>query len=125
MAKREEHLLLYEKNKKLCENNLFVNEKKNYDWLITIKYYAMLHRLDATLAYEKIHEKTHVKKKEKMDDVGGYKKVRVQYEALESLSRQARYDCIEITIEQVNEAIQREARLETFLDGIDKKRGVI
>ena len=96
MSNRTRHLERYNKNKKLA-NSEELSKEENFDWKIIIIYYAALHLLDSSYADDEIlpHPPNHEKRKFKIkgtynDDIYNC------YNNLETLSRQARYDCIKI-----------------------------
>ena len=111
---RDKHLKQYDKNKKLSEEELFL-EEKYFDWKITIIFYAALHLIDSTYSH-KYQPKNHDTRNNYIESY--YKNdedVRINYFMLEELSRKSRYDCIKIKEKKVKKAQEALNNLEQKL----------
>lgn len=114
MPSESEHLNQYEKNKKLALSDIMCNPDNN-DWKITILFYAALHKLDSHYA-SLYHPKSHKLRKDFLYRVNKYDEIVDEYEALEELSRNARYSCVEVKDKDVKDAEELLAHIEKFVE---------
>lgn len=104
MGSKARHLEKHSKNKKLA-NSEELSKEENFDWKIIMIYYAALHLLDSSYADDEIlpHPPDHNRRKFKIK--GKYNDATYDcYNNLETLSRQARYDCMKMKEKHVKKA---------------------
>ena len=101
MGTEAQHKSLYERNKKLSNSNL-ISKPENRDWKITMRFYSILHLMDSQYAMN-IHPYDHKERRKVIEEKLGLS-VYSTYKVLEKLSQKSRYDCIEITEKNVNDA---------------------
>lgn len=113
MGSKDQHLELYNKNKKLA-NSTLISKDENRDWKITMIYYSILHLLDSKYADFSIHPNDHIERKEVIQNCIS-KNIYYTYKTLENLSRQSRYDCIKMKSDDVLKAQQLASLIEETL----------
>jgi len=94
-------------NEEFAEDLTSSHPDKN-DWIITIRFYSLLHYIDERLVMHGYNATSHNERKNSIQDCNDIdNRVHSLYRSLEDLSRQARYNCIEMRDEDVEESERR------------------
>lgn len=97
----EDHNLNYSTNLAVADGMLKSSNPPN-DWIITIYFYAALHLIEKTLSNHGLHSGNH---KERFSNVRSHLGcIAIPYQSLYNESKQARYDCVEMTSGKVERA---------------------
>ena len=101
MPTLEEHQLNHSTNLEVVDGLLGFDNPPN-DWIVTIYFYSALHLVEKTLSEQGLHSRGH---RERFDNVKSHlDQISRSYQSLYNESRQARYDCVEITSGKVAKA---------------------
>lgn len=103
MPTREQHLKQAARNEKLAKVLVHTDYR---EWTVTVLFYAAVHYIEAFLAVQSIHCVDHAARSDKVRTIPQMREIGKQYEALRTISRQARYQAIQICDEDVNRAEQ-------------------
>lgn len=111
MTTRIKHENQYKKNISLLQYDPFSSDKCKYkDWKITIIFYAAVHIVEMKLAEFLGEEVGHTSNHKSRNNIIMIKKefqtIKTQYMALYRLSRETRYDCIDVKDRKVESAIK-------------------
>lgn len=109
MASKEKHIQKYNKNKQVFNSELF-NIENNFDWKVTIIFYAAVHLIEGS-----IDGKTKcTSHKDRYDIVNrSFRKIIDDYENLYKLSKKARYNCVKIKEYEVDSALMSLRQIES------------
>lgn len=121
MPTKDKHIQQYKKNKTLANTDTLKKEEYK-DWRIVIIYYSALHYIDSSYADANIHPLTHVKRKEIFEKLSGYDEILDDYDNLEMLSRKSRYNCVNISDREVEDALENLKTIEDFIEKLNKKK---
>ena len=118
MPSKAKHNQQYLRNKQMSSiPELLIDE--NYDWKVTMLFYAGMHCLEANFADDNIHTSTHESRKKYLyAHRSKYGKIIDCYENLEMLSRNARYKCIKMREKKYRDAIDNVEEIESFFEKI-------
>lgn len=118
MPSREQHTKQYLRNKKMASiPELSLDD--NYDWKITMLFYAGLHCIETTIADREYHPSTHTARKNFLErNISVYGSILDDYENLEMLSRNSRYKCIKMKKKRFQDALGNIEEIEKFVDKI-------
>jgi len=101
---KEQHLEQATRNEKLAAEVLV--HTRYCDWTVTVLFYAAIHYIEAFLAVQRIHCFDHAERSEKVRIIPQLRTIGKQYESLRTTSRQARYQALPITPDDVKRAEQ-------------------
>jgi len=80
---------------------------KQPNWVVTVRFYSLLHYVEQTLNRYGYNSKSHHDRKEKIRECRQIDdRMRKLYRRLEDLSKMARYDCIEMDNEDLEKSLQ-------------------
>lgn len=114
MPTKERRITQYHKNKTLANSKLLKQEQYR-DWRIVLIYYSALHYIDSTYANVNFHPHTHNERKEGFSRFKGYDDIIDDYDNLEMLSRKSRYNCVTLSNQEVEDAIENLHIIEEFI----------
>ena len=117
MPSKEKHKTQYLRNKQIAGIEELVDED-NYDWKITILFYAGLHCLETTFADDNFHPTTHNSRKSFLESNKKYQDILDCYDNLEMLSRNSRYECIKMNKRKFDDALGNVEEIEQFVKDI-------
>ncbi len=121
MPTKDKHIQQYKKNKTLA-NSKILKQPEYRDWKVTIIYYSALHCIDSSYAEKGIHPLTHVNRREAFERLSGYDEILDDYDNLEMLSRKSRYNCVTISNQEVEDALENLKTIENFIEKLNKKK---
>lgn len=118
MPSKEKHNQQYLRNKQMSSiPQLLIDD--NYDWKITMLFYAGMHCLEASFADNDVHTFTHESRKNYLySNKSKYSDIVDVYENLEMLSRNARYKCIKMKQKKYIDAVNNVEEIEAFIKKI-------
>lgn len=101
MPEQRQHLLRAKQNEALAES-LRKDNGCNIDWAIVMLFYSALHYVDAYLAGKQAHPVDHKHRDDEIERNGAISDIFGDYRRLKDLSRAARYEIPEYTIDKLN-----------------------
>lgn len=103
MPTAEAHEKQYDHNKSLLECEALQNDE-NCDWAVTIAFYSAMHLIEKFFADKGIHNKNHEVRNNFVarEAVLRRKKIPAKYNLLYNQSIRSRYECVKITLEDLN-----------------------
>jgi hypothetical protein len=104
LPNKEEHLNQASRNEKLAQS---LAQTEYREWTVTVLFYVAVHYIEAFLAVRHLHCDDHSERSEKIRQIPELRKIAKEYDALRTLSRQARYHALPIQPEDVNIAQQK------------------
>ena len=99
MPELYQHLPLAEKNEKFADSISLLPERYP-DWEITALFYSALHYVDAFLATQNVHPRTHDRR---IESIRAFVESREDYRHLYQMSLNARYLMVSLTSEDAQE----------------------
>jgi hypothetical protein len=91
MPDRQQHLDAYSANLAL---SLTLERLGYHDWAVTTMFYSALHLVDAILAIDGIHPRSHMRRDGYFPRYARLRPIWIEYHDLEERSKDARYNCI-------------------------------
>jgi len=113
MPSIDEHYAKYLHNKKLLGLDDFRDVFA--DWFITVLFYGALHLVEHELAKHGLHSEHHTDRRKKVYNEPSLKKVHTEYKSLYDMSLDTRYDCINLTVQDIEEAEKWFDKIEAHL----------
>jgi len=98
---KEQHLEQAVRNEKLAET---LAKTAYSEWTVTVLFYASVHYVEAFLAIRLIHCDDHPERNARIGEIPELRTIRKEYDALRTISRQARYQALQISADDVNRA---------------------
>lgn len=86
-----------------------------HDWRIIILYYAAMHYVDAYLATRNVHPDSHADRKREMREVRELDPIYDIYRTIENSSRDARYEAVPFTPQDVAEIDRRVRQVDSHI----------
>jgi hypothetical protein len=105
---REEHLRQALRNEQLAET---LARTAFPEWTVTVLFYASVHYVEALLDVHGVHCDDHSTRSAKVREIPQLSVIRKEYEALRTISRQARYHALPISADDVTRAQQNNAAI--------------
>lgn len=115
------HLEFAQENEQLADD--IFDEFNHNNWSVTIRFYSLLHYVEQRLITHDYTSKTHGDRKENIIDCNEIDdKIHNLYRRLEDLSRDARYECVRLSEEdvEISEETLEEGK---FILGFDGSEG--
>ena len=112
MPSLEQHNSKYTQNKELLDNELNIASCTNYDWIITVSFYAALHMIEGELAKTNIHTQTHTDRSVMVGRNRSFIRIRNQYKMLHDRSIAARYGASILSKAKAQQSLQLLADIE-------------
>jgi DNA-binding ferritin-like protein len=102
-----------------CISFLQTADPRFYDWEITGMFYIAVHQVERYL-YEKSgqHIDNHEIRNKMMGQTTDFKPIWLDYRTLQEMSRDARYNCFPMTPEDVTDASELLASIESHIEGL-------
>lgn len=95
----------FAKNNENFSNELYDEYPNQKNWIVTIRFYSYLHYVEEKLNMHGYTSNSHDDRKNKIRSCSQVdNRARTIYRKLEDISRDARYECIEMTEEDVEES---------------------
>lgn len=116
MPTLEQHKKKYTKNRELLDKELNMENCDNYDWIVTVAFYAAIHLVEAELAKSNIHTRLHTDRSVNVERFNAFRTVRAQYKALHDRSVVARYEGTCMNKKKAEQALKYLAAIEENSD---------
>ena len=100
MSSESKHIEQYSHNKSFLDNG-FTDKNQYSDWAVTVTFYCGVHLVEAMLAKFGRNSEDHSDRRDNLKIIPTRNDFQDEYLDLYNLSRQARYDCINIGREQI------------------------
>lgn len=111
VPQRPQHLERARQNEKLAERFAKASNPTCIDWAITLLFYSALHLIDGFLAGKNFHPLNHYERGEEIENNGSLSEIHKDYETLQKMSENARYEIADYSKQDYEKALKRFSRI--------------